>query len=604
MNTTPVAETITPGAKAAPRRRRRWRSSRRGQVLIIAGGVLIPLIALVGLVIDLGWYQTNVLRVQRAADAAALAGVVYLPGQVGTSYTTAEAEATKNGYSDGGGTVVTPVQDAGNARRLNVTITTNVDTFFARIIGVNTLPISRVASAEYVRPVPMGSPLNYYGIGCMDMAAAASDPQCITSGNSNAASGVPSASTGSTLIGASAPSQLSSGGFWGAAFTKGGDSRNGDAYLPTMVSSPNISNSEYDPSGYGYTVEVPAGGGGRVYIFDAGFCGMPVLGSGRAGTGDEWTTNMNGTNPQPVSTYFNLYNQNGSPFLLTDDTLVFTTGSRFENMKQNDKSGLLGSGQPQYDTDSTVTRCDRSTDSNYQYHLKWWQLPVTLPAGQYRLQVTTTKMVTASGGGTVVLDPNVNSAVGAANRFGLQVTSSAGSPRVYGGGRMAAYANVQSGRQTFYLAQIDRASGAGKTVEIDLYDPGDVGGGAWLEILNPDGNTYTPATFSFTSVSKNGVAGESGTNVTCIETNYPTAAPPGGVPSGCPASFNGSGSHFDAYWLKIIIPLPSTYGTSGLTPSGEPQPGWWKIRYTVGGGNDTTTWQVTIRGNPVHLVPQ
>ena len=27
-----------------------------------------------------------------------------------------------------------------------------------------------------------------------------------------------------------------------------------------------------------------------------------------------------------------------------------------------------------------------------------------------------------------------------------------------------------------------------------------------------------------------------------------------------------------------------------------------RIQYTVAGGNDTTTWQVNIRGNPVHLV--
>ena len=26
------------------------------------------------------------------------------------------------------------------------------------------------------------------------------------------------------------------------------------------------------------------------------------------------------------------------------------------------------------------------------------------------------------------------------------------------------------------------------------------------------------------------------------------------------------------------------------------------IEYTVGGGNDTTTWKVEILGNPVHLV--
>ncbi len=585
--------------------RRRFMSRHsRGQVLIITSGVLVALIALIGLVIDLGWYQVNALRVQRAADAAALAGVVYLPNQAISAYATARAEAVKNDYDDLDPIdVVTPVQDPGNPRRLNVTIQTRIDTFFIRVIGFNTLPVQRTASAEFVLPVPMGSPLNYYGIGCMDMRNAPSDPLCVTSGNSNNSSGVPNATTGSSVIGQPAPSQLGSQGFWGVSFTKGGDSRNGDAYLPTAVSGPTIANAEYDPSGYGYTVEIPGGGGGSVYLFDPGFCGMPVLGSGRAGTGDEWTTNMGGTNPQSVSTYFNLYDQNGTPFLLTDDTLVWGSGNLFENERQVDESGLLGTGSPQYASGSNgVTRCDRPADPNYQYHLKWWRIPVTLGAGNYRLQITTTKMVTASGGGTAVLDPSVNSNVGAANRWGLEVSSAGGNPRVYGSSRMAAYANVQAGVQTFYLAQIDRASGAGKTVDIDLYDPGDVGGGAWLEILNPDGNVYNAATFSFTSRSKAGVVGESGVNVSCIQTNHGTSIPIG-LSGACPRSTNNSGSHFDSYWLRISVRLPSTYGQGGLTPGGEPAAGWWKIRYTVAGGNDTTTWAVTIRGNPVHLIP-
>ena len=64
-----------------------------------------------------------------------------------------------------------------------------------------------------------------------------------------------------------------------------------------------------------------------------------------------------------------------------------------------------------------------------------------------------------SSGGVAILDSSVNAGVGAANRFGLEVTSASGSPRIYGGGRMAAYANVQSGTQRFFLAQIDKASG-------------------------------------------------------------------------------------------------------------------------------------------------
>ncbi|HEY6056935.1 MAG TPA: hypothetical protein VIV06_02835, partial [Candidatus Limnocylindrales bacterium] len=191
-----------------------------------------------------------------------------------------------------------------------------------------------------------------------------------------------------------------------------------------------------------------------------------------------------------------------------------------------------------------------------------------------------------------------NSSVGAANRFGLEVTSASGSPRVYGGGRMAAYANVQAGRQRFYLAQVDRAAGAGKTVRIALYDPGDVGGGAWLRLLSPDGGKQAPVTFSYTSRSKaTGAAGPAGTGVSCIQTNRPSKAPPGGIPAGCPAVLDGGGSNFDGYWLTITIPLPWSYGSTGLWEGG-----WWQVEYTVAGGNDTTTWSVEILGNPVHLV--
>jgi hypothetical protein len=229
-----------------------------------------------------------------------------------------------------------------------------------------------------------------------------------------------------------------------------------------------------------------------------------------------------------------------------------------------------------------------------------------LAAGKYRLQITTTKVLLPAvgssgfGGGNQPAPSQPSDDVGAANRWSLEAT---GGAHIYGLGRMATYTNMQSGTQAFYLAQIDRPSGAGKTVEIDLYDPGDVSGGAWLQILNPDGNNWSPVSFTYTSVAKwNGAAGPSSGGATCIETNSPGSAPAFSVPGGCPTIYDGSGNHFDDYWLKILISLPTGYGLTGLTPPGAPAPGWWKIQYTVGGGNDTTTWQVNILGNPVHLV--
>ena len=265
-----------------------------------------------------------------------------------------------------GDTNVTPRQDPNNPRRLIVTIDAPVGTFFARVLGINSFPASRTSEADYVLPVPMGSPLNYYGIGCLDTNEinGRTRPSCASGSDSNGPSGISTATSDDGTTGGGAQNQLSSQGFWGAVFTKGGDSRNGDAYMPTQISNggANASNPDYDPSGYGYTVEVPSGGGGRVYVFDPTFCDMPRLGSGKAGTGDEWTTNLGGTNPAGMTTYFNLYDTHDTPFELGDDTLVYTSGSLFENESQNDQSGQYGTGSPANVGVAGVDRCDQPTD--------------------------------------------------------------------------------------------------------------------------------------------------------------------------------------------------------------------------------------------------
>ena len=77
--------TAVPASRAAgPRVRRTTRTAReRGQVLVIFAGAMIALVALCAVVVDVAWYWTSNLRMQRAADAAALAGVVWLPGNQG-----------------------------------------------------------------------------------------------------------------------------------------------------------------------------------------------------------------------------------------------------------------------------------------------------------------------------------------------------------------------------------------------------------------------------------------------------------------------------------------------------------------------------------------
>ncbi len=357
---------------------------------------------------------------------------------------------------------------------------------------------------------------------------------------------------------------LASQGGWGAIITRGGNEQNGDAYAPANNGGSPFSGSNalYDPKGYDYLVKIPAGG--NINVFDPGFCAMGgnPSGAGSLGAGDHWI----GSSGTPVSTYYTLFNTNGKPGLRGAWTQVYNSGSLFENEAMSDTNN----GGP-----GGLSSCDA-------YHNAWWTITGgALAAGTYVVEVSTTDPS----------DSATNAATNAENMFAIEAVGG-GSPEVYGNGRMAVYNNLQPGNsyQLFYLAKIDSATGAGKTALIDIFDPGDVPGNAVLKILSPDGGGQSLATFSYTT--------DGNCNAT-VNAN-------GWSPSdSCAASGRtqittsiGGRSSFNNTWIHIKIPLPATYGSGGLW-----QGGWWQIRYeTPGGGNDTTTWQVSVQGNPVHLV--
>ena len=182
------------------------------------------------------------------------------------------------------------------------------------------------------------------------------------------------------------------------------------------------------------------------------------------------------------------------------------------------------------------------------------------------------------------------------NAFAIWADASGGTPRVYGLGAMEAYVRLPGGRSTeFYLAQID-AEHAGKTMVIKLWDPGDTGQlAANLQILEPTATSYAATNFNYSaernSNNASNCTNRSGTNVSSVTTN------------------TGGTSLYNGCWLTIEIPLPNTY--SAPNPSSDTvtnEGGWWKIRYNMSGSTsnystDLTTWQVELRGNPVHLVP-
>jgi hypothetical protein len=712
------------------------RKGSRGQVIVIFAGALLLLMMMTALVVDVSWYWVNSLRVQRAADAAALAGAVMLPNKEPQAKQLAWEEASKNGYPNGGGIIVTPVKDPDNDRRLDVTIHAPIGTFFMRVIGIDTIGVTRTSKAEFTLPVPMGSPQNYYGVGFYEGRVSTTTPvpgntdwqppatavaggqwtnptRAFTNNDSYATEStnnesqqwtsfnnlqglIPNNGTlvidglevrltdtavngtgadtncrlvvetswnGGTnwstnvqtpplwvdpnhdqTVGSNATTAdwgghswsrddftnanfrvrvtwrdnvsgcsvnqavqmdllevrvqyhtttttwttqtlnvpdpaggtLASQGFWGAIFTSGGWRENGDRYAPSYIGNgtgapSGSANPDYDPDGYDYLVEV--GASGQIMLFDPVFCATGGNGHGGLfGAGDHWTSptgNAGAANftGGPVAVTYTLYDTKGTLANPNDDgppyngiVKTYDPGTK----TRGDFSGAFGT--PDNNLDPDREDCSAGSPAGAGHNV-WVPFASALPAGFYRLNVNTS------------LDPS-NIATGAENLFSIWVKANAGNARVYGSGRMAAYTNLDAGNQTFYFAQIEKVH-AGKQLEIQLFDPGESSGNAFLRFLSPDGNNYHYATFDWFSDD-----GRHQEGVTSLQTAISGAA------------------QFNNRLVTITIDLPNNYGVVGLNPPGDitTEDGWWRIEYNINAANDTTTWAVTIRGNPVHLV--
>jgi hypothetical protein len=533
-----------------------------GQIVVIFVLMLTVLIGLIGIAIDTTYAWRESLRVQRAADAGALAGVVYMPGLPDTAKATAKASAAQNGFPVVANvTTVTPAP-ATDPRELDVTITTQVPTFFSRIFGINAFTVSRMSKAVYVTPVPMGSPQAYYGIFqlCSVTDTCVAEPTVTSSGGS---------------LGVSLTNQ----GFFGAIEGEGSNRSTGDAFATYYNAKPTL-NTQYTSDGYRYTID--AASNGVVSLFDPEFCATAAktsTGGGHAGAGDHW---IGPDNPGNTDTYYILWDTHNLP--LAPGAWTKVLGGELDETAENniDLSATYGNA-------GDLTKyADQGTPSGYHdcksdsHHNKWVALANVSGGETYSLQVTTTKP------GSVA----TNTGESFENMFSIAVS---GGGQVYGTQSIVTYANISTGTtsQEFYLAQIDSDAGRGKTIQINLFDPGDVGAPSWIQI-EPDGpvlNTWSPTTFAYTADN-----GRSNASTNCLQTY---AASGGSPPTGCTENATSGGTLYQNSWVTITITLDPTYG---VAPGSLKNDSWWKIKYIVSEANDTTTWEVSILGNPVHLI--
>jgi hypothetical protein len=380
-----------------------------GYVTVMVALALTALLVFVSFGVDVGHYYTRATQIQRAADAAALAGVVWMPDFDAASAAALEA-AERNGFENGvNGITVVPEEVPGNNRQLRVVITDNdVTQYFSKIV-YNGQTIGRKATAEYVLPVPMGSPKNVLG-------------------------------TGDLLSGADREN------FWAAVNGYCAGHESGDkklAYYESYTSSSyngsrcnngSAATSSYDPDGYYYAIELPTAASTlTLQGYDAGY--------NRTGSSMDVDLESSGNN-QSITTAFDIYAVDNTPLDLSDLSLLTTI---------------------------TVGTND-TTYQNQWKTLHTWNAPA---AGTYYVRVRTPGPTTESRasngfglraytGSTFSLCTTITGGSG----------YSANCPQIHALTDLSVFANLSGAQAAFYLAQVDPVH-AGKTMRITLFDTGE-----------------------------------------------------------------------------------------------------------------------------------
>jgi hypothetical protein len=515
----------------------------RGQIIVLFALSVTVLIGIMGLAIDVSYAWVNEMRLQKTADAAALAGAVYLPDDATGATSASLAAAKQNGYVNATGSIngspniaISATRNEPNHQQMDVTISAPVPTFFLRLFNIPYLTPSRSAHAQYNLPLPMGSPLNVFGY----------------------------------------PSSLDLQGkplnYWAGIQGPCTLKENGDPYatknttsVPSNCSTASTSNTEYkppaagDPGAYDYTIKVPVAGTLSIQLYDPEFCPRSAQDHD---TGDTEFTNSN------FNTVFTLYNPSATPYSLGSYTLVQPAVSYPGGGETSTTDGQAGAT---HSCSSFYVTHDNSTNDSKG---KWIPFAsFAAAAGSYRLNVQTTTVGTNSANGS--------------NMYAIQATLGDGSgtqPSVFGGAvgamsTMSIFNNLAAGTSNIYLAQIN-ATNAGKQLVLDLFDPGDLNGTGTMYFEMPTALGWTDATFDWR---------DSGTTLNSSGTVH------SGVTSVITAS--GGVSNFNGHWLVVTVDILPGYTA--------PQNGWWKIKYVITGGaaHDRTTWNAVVKDIPVHLVP-
>jgi Flp pilus assembly protein TadG len=599
--------------------RRRLRSSRAQQdgyvALLVAFLLPTVFMACAAFGVDTAnWYaQQRVM--QKAADAAALAGVPYLPNDLPSAKSRALAVAARNGFINGVGGVSIDVTLGDRPTQLEVTITQPVRNTFGQVIGVPTTTLSRTAVADYQGPQPMGSPCNTFG---NEPSQGVANPLTTPNGSALGSSPLPNCSSNPEL--------------WATIQGPQVDKEWGDRYQSLVCTGSGTENcgsgknSEYAPEGYFWVVKVGTGAVGKsitLQLYDPAYVAtgsdcedLPaqsswsnspnpyVTSDGKKRYGSSVVASSTGapycTGDHPSGT------SNNQPmvtsFVLRDPT---DTGDPMKGAVHPNCTMQFGSQMTAPVVNDLTSTKAAYDESLAQVFHNWTDFCTFTPTstGDYYIQVRDN---VSTSGGTAVANTNGNPtliwrnnpAAGAAtgnlttgygdNSFGLRALIQDGSQSsvsVAGYDRMPMYANASGSVETFNLIRV-LPGAAGSFINFSFYDIGDGlknGNTATIRAVVPGDATGSIKTTPFPG-GCSAVGGYAGSGVSL---------------SSCTATISNSKNN--AKVESMSIPVPTDYNCDYAKASGC----WYQVVVTFPSGTDVsdiTTWDATVEGDPVRLI--
>ena len=561
----------------ASRRRRFAEKSRRerGVVLVWFALMLIVLMGFAGLAVDLSNWWLQAERLQRAADSGAHAGVVYLPADVANATSTARGEVAKNGYRTTGSNpqASIAVSQEPNPNRLRVALTTTVDTFFVKLLGVESVTLTREAVAEYISPVPMGSPQNKLG----------SDPDGVDPGTQ-------------LWVGAAGPQTGKQQG-----------ERYGTKKCETGEFGCTGSNSdEFASDGYVYSVKVKSVSGNqplRIQIYDATYVNSaPACDSPSPPASDSQLRSRypdantvfasdparcagdTGWGARNVETTFTVAAPDDTKWTDNDNPVLNTSTCRPQTAKDYNPSQTSQIRNWLLSNDEGVPNANDGLINIAEGYRRWFtvcEIPANqVKVGEYILRVRTSvkpsaqttydSSVTTEGYNSFAIRAGFGDA-------GLDAVNGS-AVTIFAKGRLPIFANSKGADTRFYLARI-LPYDAGRTLRINLYDMGESSQSGTLRILAP---AEYNGTFSGCKISRDDGATLNVNSSLCQLSNV-------------------SSSSYNGRVLTIDVPIPQNYTCSVNSDTGC----WVKIQAVYPSSatvTDATTWSAQILGNPIRLV--